>query len=189
MVRLSPRLLVNWSPLSPIASLYPPPPNSQPFLDFPEPNMYLIRAHHKPSSQYTRQLLYVHDWYHSYVSSILTYTNMSYNVQLCMAHSPYFISPCWSSLALPFVLFYLLGTLLAVTGSVHLSPRLLVNWLSLTQPSPFQIPRVPITPRLTKTTSGMTRHLLSGTVRCLLTWLINVVVGIETQYVAEKKCL
>ncbi len=30
------------------------------------------------------------------------------------------ISPCWFPL-------YLLGTLLAVTGIVHLSPRLLVN--------------------------------------------------------------
>jgi hypothetical protein len=31
------------------------------------------------------------------------------------------------------------------------------------QPSPFQIPRTPNTPRLTTTTSGTTRHLLSGT--------------------------
>jgi hypothetical protein len=31
------------------------------------------------------------------------------------------------------------------------------------QPSPFQIPCTPNTPRLTKTTSGTTRHLLSGT--------------------------
>ncbi len=33
----------------------PSPPNSQPFLDFPELNMHLIRAHHKPSFQYTTQ--------------------------------------------------------------------------------------------------------------------------------------
>jgi hypothetical protein len=31
------------------------------------------------------------------------------------------------------------------------------------QPSLFQIPSTPNTPRLTKTTSGTTRHLLSGT--------------------------
>jgi hypothetical protein len=31
------------------------------------------------------------------------------------------------------------------------------------QPSPFRIPRTPNTPRLNKTTSGTTRHLLSGT--------------------------
>ncbi len=55
IVHLGPRLLVNCSPLSPIAPLYPSPPNSQPFLDFPEPNVHLIRAHHKPPSQYTRQ--------------------------------------------------------------------------------------------------------------------------------------
>ncbi len=40
--------------------------------------------------------------------------------------------------------FYLLGTLLAVTGSVHPGPRLLINWPPLPQPllipSPFQIP-------------------------------------------------
>ncbi len=34
---------------------------------------------------------------------------------------------------------------------------------TLSPPSPFQIPRTPDTPRLTKTTSGTTRHLLSGT--------------------------
>ncbi len=33
------------------------------------------------------------------------------------------------------------------------------------QPFPFQIPGTPNTPRLTKTTSGTTRHLLSGTGR------------------------
>jgi hypothetical protein len=55
-----------------------------------------------------------------------------------------FYSPCW----FPFVPFlcplHLLGTLLAVTGSVHLGLRLLVNWPPLSQPfplpSPLQIP-------------------------------------------------
>jgi hypothetical protein len=44
------------TPLVPRCSLVPFPPNSQPFLDFPESNVYLIRAHHKPPSQHTTQL-------------------------------------------------------------------------------------------------------------------------------------
>jgi hypothetical protein len=44
------------TPLVPHCSLVPSPPNSQPFLDFPEPNVYLIRAHHKPPSQHTTEL-------------------------------------------------------------------------------------------------------------------------------------
>ncbi len=87
-----------------------------------------------------------------------------------------FISPCWFPFASPFaplsVPSYLLGTLLAVTGSVHLGLRLLVNWPPLTQPSPqpppFQIPRTPITQRLTKTNSGTTQHLLSGTINMIV---------------------
>ncbi len=44
-----------------------------------------------------------------------------------------FLSPCW----LPFVSpLYLLGTLVAVTGIVHLGLRLLVNWPHLPHPSP-----------------------------------------------------
>ncbi len=37
------------------------------------------------------------------------------------------------------------------------------------QPSPLQIPGTPNTPRLTKTTSGTARHLLSGTVNYVST--------------------
>jgi hypothetical protein len=63
------------------------------------------------------------------------YTYTGYNIY--MVQSPYFYSPCW----FPFVPFlcplYLLGTLLAVTGSVHLVLRLLVNWPPLSQPFPF----------------------------------------------------
>jgi hypothetical protein len=44
------------TPLVPLCSLVPSPPNSQPFLGFPELNVHLIRAHHKPSSQYTTHL-------------------------------------------------------------------------------------------------------------------------------------
>jgi hypothetical protein len=76
--------------------------------------------------------MYIHNWYHSNVSSILLYTQIQ--VTIYMAHSPYFFSPLADSpsstlaplspLSTPF---YLLGTLLAVTGSVHLGIRLLVN--------------------------------------------------------------
>ncbi len=64
---------------------------------------------------------------------------------------------------------YLLGTLLAVTGIVHLSLRLLVNLphfphtSPISPPPPLQIPRTPTAQRLTKTTSGIFRLLLSGT--------------------------
>ncbi len=43
------------------------------------------------------------------------------------------------------------------------------------QPSPFQIPRTPITPRLTKTTSGTIRHLLSGT---SAPWCTSTYIGV-----------
>ncbi len=84
-----------------------------------------------------------------------------------MAHSPCFLSPLADSPLLPFLIpLYFLGTLLAVTGSVHLGIRLLVNWPPLSQPfpqpSPLQIPRTQVTKRLTKTTLRI-RHLLSGT--------------------------
>jgi hypothetical protein len=92
-------------------------------------------------------------------------------VTITMAHSPCFFSPLadspWSPLAPLFYFstpFYLLGTLLAVTGSIHLGLRLLVNWPPLSQPFPLQIPRTPITLHLTKTTSGTIRRLLSGNV-------------------------
>jgi hypothetical protein len=78
-----------------------------------------------------------------------------------------FISPCQFPFPPPFVPFYLLGTLLAVTGIVNLGLRLLVNWPLLPhpspKPSPLQIPRTPTVQRLTKTTSGIIRLLLSGT--------------------------
>jgi hypothetical protein len=41
----------------PHCSLVPSPPKSQPFWDFPEPNVHLIKAHLKPSSQCPEQLL------------------------------------------------------------------------------------------------------------------------------------
>ncbi len=67
-----------------------------------------------------------------------------------MAHSPCFYFPLPIPLSPSLYPFYLLGTLLAVTGIVHLGLRLFVNWPPLdpplTQPSPFQIPRTPTGP-------------------------------------------
>ncbi len=63
-----------------------------------------------------------------------------------MAHSPYFLSPLADSPLLPFAplsnpsLLTYLETLLAVTGSVHLGLRLLVNWPPLSQPFPQSLP-------------------------------------------------
>jgi hypothetical protein len=62
-------------------------------------------------------------------------TDTDYNVQLYTAHSP-----CWLPFAPPSTPFYLLGTLLAVTGSVHLGLRLLVNWPPLSQSFPQTLP-------------------------------------------------
>ncbi len=55
-----------------------------------------------------------------------------------MAQFPWlFCSPlAGSPLSPPCIPFYLLGTLLAVTGIVHLGLRLLVNWPHLPHPSP-----------------------------------------------------
>ncbi len=93
------------------------------------------------------------------------YTNTDYSIH---GASPCFLSPLADSLLLPLLdpLTYL-ETLLAVTGSVHLGLRLLVNWPPLCQPFPNppppQIPRTQIIKRLTMTTSRI-RLLLSGTV-------------------------
>jgi hypothetical protein len=62
-----------------------------------------------------------------------------------MAQSSCFLFPLADSPLLPFLdPFTYLETLLAVTGSVHLGLRLLVNWPPLSQPfpipSPLQIP-------------------------------------------------
>jgi hypothetical protein len=53
-----------------------------------------------------------------------------------MALSPCFFSPLADSLLLPFLILYLLGTLLAAIGSVHPGPRLFVNWSPHFHPSP-----------------------------------------------------
>jgi hypothetical protein len=69
----------------------------------------------------------MYNWYLSLIQSFQYIHGTSYNIQLYMAHSPCLISPCQFPFLPLCVPFYLLGTLLAVTGIVHLSPRLLVN--------------------------------------------------------------
>ncbi len=48
IVHLGPRLSVNYSSLFPIAPLCPPLQNPNPFSDFPEPNVHLIKARLNP---------------------------------------------------------------------------------------------------------------------------------------------
>jgi hypothetical protein len=48
IVHLGPRLSVNYSPLFPVAPLCPPLQNPNPFSDFPEPNVHLIKARLNP---------------------------------------------------------------------------------------------------------------------------------------------
>jgi hypothetical protein len=74
--------------------------------------------------------MHIYNWYHSITTGILLCTRTRTQFILYMAHSPCFLSPLADSHLLPFSTpLYLLGTLLAVTGSVHLVPRLLVNYL------------------------------------------------------------
>ncbi len=48
IVHLAPRLSANCSPLFPIVPLCPPLQNPNPFSDFPEPNVHLIKARLNP---------------------------------------------------------------------------------------------------------------------------------------------
>ncbi len=111
--------------------------------------------------------MHIYNWYQSIATVILLCTRAQTTIY--MAHSPLLLSPLAGSLLLSFPTpFYLLGTLLAVTGSVHLGLRLLVNWPPLSQPfpqslPPLQIPRIQVTQRLTKMTLRRIRRLLSGT--------------------------
>ncbi len=100
------------------------------------------------------------------------YTDTGDNLQCTIIHgaSPCLNLPLLTLLCSPLPPFYLLGTLLAVTGSVHLGPRLLVNWPALSHPSsqPLPSPNFPeplVAQRLTKTNSGPVRRLLSGTLK------------------------
>jgi hypothetical protein len=72
--------------------------------------------------------MYIYNRYHPNVQAFIMYTGTDYNI---MAHSPCLLYlPLLIPLLplLPFLIpFFLLGTLIAVTGSVHLGLRLLVN--------------------------------------------------------------
>ncbi len=88
-----------------------------------------------------------------------------------MAHSPWFCLPLLIPLCLP--LCALLDSPLLTWNPPscdrirpprsQVACKLTSPDSTLSPPSPLQIPRTPNTPRLTKTTSGTTRHLLSGT--------------------------
>jgi hypothetical protein len=111
--------------------------------------------------------MHIYNWYQSIATVILLCTQTQ--ITIYMAHSPCFLSPLAGSLLLPLPTpFYLLGTLLAMTGSVHHGLRLLVNWPPLSQPFPqslpLQIPRTQVTQSLTKTTLRRIWRLLSGTI-------------------------
>ncbi len=85
-----------------------------------------------------------------------------------MAHFPLLCSPLLVPLCSPFVSpFYLLGTLQLCQDrppQSQVACKLTPIALPFTQPTPpFQIPRIPTAQRLTKTTSGTFRLLLSGT--------------------------
>ncbi len=86
----------------------------------------------------------MHNWYHSIKASILLCTRDE--IVIYMADSLLPLFPLLPLLPL-FPLVHLLGTLLAVTGSNHLVPRLLINWplVPLFSPCSSQ-PKIP-TPR------------------------------------------
>jgi hypothetical protein len=72
--------------------------------------------------------MYMHNWYHSSISGI-PYIH-GHKLQCTTIHGafPLLLPPLASPPLSPFCTpFYLLGTLLAVTGAVHLGLRLLVN--------------------------------------------------------------
>jgi hypothetical protein len=114
--------------------------------------------------------MHIYNWYHSNIPDIhyIHEHRLQYTWHIPLAFSPLADSP----LLLFLTPFFLLGTLLAVTGSVHLDLRLLVNWPPLSQPFPQTLPppnsQNPDYPRLTKTTLRRIQHLLSGTGRNIL---------------------
>ncbi len=117
--------------------------------------------------------MHIYNWHYSNVTGI-HYVH-EYRLQYTWRNPlAFFLSPLADPFLLPFLVpFTYLETLLAVTGSVHLGLRLLVNWPPPSQPfpnpSPLQIPRTQVIKRLTMTTS-IIRLLLSGTVNVLTFW-------------------
>ncbi len=85
-------------PFVPRCSLVPSPPNSQPSLGFPEPNVHLIRAHHKSPSQCPEQWGLSHDrlcmagWPFSWPcrSPYRTSTHTIYRILYALPHSHMF---------------------------------------------------------------------------------------------------
>jgi hypothetical protein len=69
--------------------------------------------------------MHIYIWYHSNVTGIHYVHNADYNE---FKQSPFSFASLFSiPFCSPFVSPYLLGTLRAVIGSVHLVPRLLIN--------------------------------------------------------------
>jgi hypothetical protein len=68
-------------------------------------------------------IMHIYNWCHSITTSILLYTRGENKVYMYTINSPCYFFP-FAPLFNPS---HLLGTLLAVTGSVHLIPRLLIN--------------------------------------------------------------
>ncbi len=66
--------------------------------------------------------MHIYNWYHSNVTGIHYVHELGYNIH---GTFPLLFSPLVDSLFAPLSTY--LETLLAVTGSVHLVPRLLVN--------------------------------------------------------------
>ncbi len=79
--------------------------------------------------------MHIYNWYHSNVSDVLYVHEHRLQYTWCIPLA--FCLPLLIPLCSPF---YLLGTLLAVAGSVHLGLRLLVNWPPLSQPFPQTLP-------------------------------------------------
>jgi hypothetical protein len=82
--------------------------------------------------------MHIYNWYHSNVSGIHYVHEYRFSIYGAI---PLLFIPLAESPLLPFwTPFTYLETLLAVTGSVHLSLRLLVNWPPLSQPFPQSLP-------------------------------------------------
>ncbi len=84
--------------------------------------------------------MHICNWYHSDVTDI--HYIHGYVAAHCKKSPCFLLSPFFTPLCSPFAPLYLLGTLLAVIGSVHLVPRLLVNWSSHFPPL-AHIPLIP----------------------------------------------
>ncbi len=116
-------------------------------------------------------IMYIHDWHHSSISGI-PYIQLT-RLQCTTIHGafPLLLSPLASFSLFPFVSLY---APFLLTWNPPSCDRICPPWSQvvckltlpvppLTQPSPFQIPRTPTDQRLTETTSGIIRRLLSGT--------------------------